>query len=527
MKKRRELIDQIEERLTIRGKSSGYIGLGFLTLLSVLLNLFILLRRGPENVQTGWAFNIGVNLMGSVVCAVIYYCCLQDTAGVGERNPLFLSLLITSGIGMFLAASCWIIQGLSPLAFVNRLANVLLYTNNYVMVFLFWRCELFMLVISEKLERTINRLLQLVLVPMLVIILMNLFVPVLFSVDPAGVYRRTPFFPLIFVMMLPALLGITAGIITTSSTKKEKIIVASFIGLPLIVFLISLVNSEISILEPAMFLSVMIIYLTLINERGKKLAATQTELRTASDIQASMLPHIFPPYPDRKEFNLFASMDPAREVGGDFYDFFLIDQDHLAVLIADVSDKGIPAALFMMSTKILINYRARQGGSPAEILTDINAQIARENESAMFVTIWMGILELSTGHLTCTNAGHEYPAICGQDGVFRIFRDKHGLCVGAMQGIRYRDYELTLQPGDKIFVYTDGVPEANNLDEELYGISRLNDVLNRLVRETPESILAGVRADIDSFADGAKQFDDLTMLCLEYKGRNPERHGDS
>ena len=176
----------------------------------------------------------------------------------------------------------------------------------------------------------------------------------------------------------------------------------------------------------------------------------------------------------------------------------------------------------MMSAKILINYRARQGGTPAEIITDINAQIARDNESKMFITIWMGILDVKTGLLTCTNAGHEYPAICGPDGVFRIFKDKHGLCAGAMENVRYRDYELKLHPGGKIFVYTDGVPEANDPEGEFYGMKRLEEALNRLAKETPENILAGIRKDVDSFMAGARQFDDLTMLCLEYKGsKNP------
>ena len=518
MGKRRKLIEQIENKLTIRRERSGYAGLYFIIAFPVFLLIFIFLR-GSVNMETGWAFNIGVNLMGGFVCAVIYYSCLQDSAGVGKRNPLFLSLLIASGCGMFLSACCWIVQGIAPLAFVNRLGNVLLYTNNYILIFLFWRCELFMLEINERLSRFINNYLLFYLLPVLILILANLFVPVLFRVDEAGVYQRTALFPLIFFLMIPVLLGITFGIITAKSSKKDKIIVGSFVGLPLIMFLITLFDPEISLMEPAVFLSVMIIYLTLIIERGRKLAVTQTELRTATDIQASMLPHIFPPYPEREEFDLFASMAPAREVGGDFYDFFLVDEDHLAMLIADVSDKGIPAALFMMSTKILINYRARQGGSPAEILTDINAQIARDNESKMFVTIWMGILEISTGLLTCTNAGHEYPAVCGQDGVFRIFRDKHGLCAGAMEKIRYRDYEVALHPGAKIFVYTDGVPEANNNEGELYGMNRLEAALNLLAKETPENILAGIRRDIDVFVSGAKQFDDLTMLCLEYKGK--------
>ena len=243
-----------------------------------------------------------------------------------------------------------------------------------------------------------------------------------------------------------------------------------------------------------------------------------TELRTASDIQESMLPNSFPAFPDRTDFDLYASMSPAKEVGGDFYDFFLISPTQLALVIADVSDKGVPAALFMMSSKILLNYRAQMGGSPSEILQAVNAQICRNNKSRMFVTVWLGILDLESGVLTCSNAGHEYPFLRGRDGVFRVFRDKHGLVVGAMAQSRYRDYEIRMEPGDAVFVYTDGVPEANNEGGEFYGLERLDAALNRLSDQDPRHILEGVKADVEAFTGQAKQFDDLTMLCLEYKG---------
>ena len=244
-----------------------------------------------------------------------------------------------------------------------------------------------------------------------------------------------------------------------------------------------------------------------------------TELRTASQIQESMLPSIFPAFPDREDFDLYASMTPAKEVGGDFYDFFLIDDSHLAVLIADVSDKGVPAALFMMSSKILFNYRAQLGGTPSEILTAVNTQICRNNKSKMFVTVWMGILDLDTGILTCSNAGHEYPVIRGEDGVFRVYKDRHGLVVGALARSRYQDYEIQMKPGDAVFVYTDGVPEANNDAGEFYGMERMEQALNRAGDCDPQGVLRSVREDVAAFTGEAKQFDDLTMLCLEYKGK--------
>ena len=242
-----------------------------------------------------------------------------------------------------------------------------------------------------------------------------------------------------------------------------------------------------------------------------------TELSIAAKIQTSVLPSVFPPFPERGEFSLFASMTPAKEVGGDFYDFFLIDDDHLGLVIADVSDKGVPAALFMMSAQNILNYRAQLGGTPSEILTAANVQLCRNNASKMFVTVWLGILELSSGKLTCSSAGHEYPVLC-EGGVFRVLKDRHGLVLGAIEKARYRDYELTLKPGDAIFVYTDGVPEARNAEGTFYGMERLESTLNRLADADPETLLEGVRADVDAFAQGAEQFDDLSMLALRYQG---------
>ena len=211
-------------------------------------------------------------------------------------------------------------------------------------------------------------------------------------------------------------------------------------------------------------------------------------------------------------------MDPAREVGGDFYNFYFVDDDHLALVIGDVSGKGIPAALFMMVTNILISDRTRMGGNPAEILRFVNQEICAHNEAEMFVTVWLGILELSTGKLVAANAGHEYPAIRHADGAFELLRDKHGFVIGGLEGVSYRGYELQLAPGDRIFVYTDGVPEATAPDNTMFGTDRMLAALNEVPTGSPEQILNKVRRAVDDFVKGAEQFDDLTMLCLEYKG---------
>ncbi len=242
------------------------------------------------------------------------------------------------------------------------------------------------------------------------------------------------------------------------------------------------------------------------------------ELSTARQIQKSVLPHIFPPFPDRAEIDLFATMDPAKDVGGDFYDFYFIDEDHLCLVIADVSGKGIPAALFMMLSKRILEDLARQEPTPSTILEKTNDLLCDNNQAEMFVTVWLGILEISTGKLTAANAGHEFPAICKKGGSFELYKDTHGFVVGGMEGVHYKGYDLQLNPGDKLFVYTDGVPEATDGSGEMFGTDRMITALRSCTDNTPEEILQGVKSAVDSFVGDAEQFDDLTMMCLEYKG---------
>ncbi len=245
-----------------------------------------------------------------------------------------------------------------------------------------------------------------------------------------------------------------------------------------------------------------------------------SELRMANRIQESMLPHVFPPFPDRKEFDLFATMNPAREVGGDFYDFFMIDSDHLCLVMADVSGKGVPAALFMMISKTILQSCALLGQSAGAILEKTNESLCANNQADMFVTVWLGILEISTGKISCANAGHEYPAVFSEEKAreFALLKDRHGFVIGGMEGVRYKEYQFTMAPGDKLFVYTDGVPEATNSSEQMFGTERMIQVLNECPNASPKELLQTVKGAVDEFVGNADQFDDLTMLCLEYRG---------
>ena len=259
--------------------------------------------------------------------------------------------------------------------------------------------------------------------------------------------------------------------------------------------------------------------LTAITAEKERIGA---ELELATKLQADMLPNIFPAFPERDDFDIFASMTPAKEVGGDFYDFFLVDDNHLAIVMADVSGKGIPAALFMMMSKILIQNTVMSGKSPGEALTTVNNQICANNREEMFVTVWLGIVDLESGVLTAANAGHEKPIIKMADGDFEFYQDKHGFVIGGMSGINYKEYEIQLQKGSKLFIYTDGVAEATDSNNELYGVERTLDALNSVKDKSPQEILNNVKNSIDEFVGTAPQFDDLTMLCFDFAGIKSE-----
>lgn len=243
------------------------------------------------------------------------------------------------------------------------------------------------------------------------------------------------------------------------------------------------------------------------------------ELDVAAHIQASMLPCIFPAFPERKEIDIYATMDPAKEVGGDFYDFFMVDDRHLAIVMADVSGKGIPAALFMVIGKTLIKDHTTPGRDLGKVFTAVNNLLCEANSEGLFITAFEGVLDFVTGEFNFVNAGHEMPFVCKADGAFEPYKIRPGFVLAGMEGMRYRAGSMILEPGDKIFQYTDGVTEATNIHNELYGMERLEVILNKVKCGTPHEILPAVKADVDEFVGEAPQFDDITMLCLEYKER--------
>ena len=252
----------------------------------------------------------------------------------------------------------------------------------------------------------------------------------------------------------------------------------------------------------------------------------KAQLSLATGIQSDMLIKEFPPFPERNEFHIYASMNPAKEVGGDFYDFFLIDDNQLALVIADVSGKGFPAALFMMRTMLMIQSLATNTDNPALILEKLNKLICKNNDSKMFVTVWLGILDLNTGVLKASNAGHEFPIIKEPGKQFELYKDKHSFVIGGKKKTKYKEYELVLRPGTTLFLYTDGVPEATNSDGIRFQIDNTLDALNKNPNASVDQLINTVATSVSDFVLDAEQFDDLTMLCIEYTGQKDNNNSE-
>ena len=265
-----------------------------------------------------------------------------------------------------------------------------------------------------------------------------------------------------------------------------------------------------------------ILHISQISAEKERISA---ELNVATQIQADMLPRIFPAFPEREEFDIYATMDPAKEVGGDFYDFFLVDEDHLAVVIADVSGKGVPAALFMVIAKTLIKNHAQNQETLASVFTQTNDQLCEGNDAGLFVTAWMGMLEISTGRFTYVNAGHNPPLFKRADGTYEWLKSRPGFVLAGMEGIRYRENTMQMEPGDRLYLYTDGVTEATNSAQELFGEERLLNTLNEETDLTVDQLLHKVKERMEAFVGEAEQFDDITMLGLEYRGKGAGERG--
>ncbi len=487
----------------------------FFTIAVAITNFFMSYQFSDPRLIVG-LFDAGVDAMGAVICAALYYGYMRQE-GVGVEYFRAMNLLVSFGF----LVNLFIYYTLNEPKYIY-ICFALCLTSKFIDLFLILFFYLYLrstLIFKGALAKVAEKLIPVLAVIEGLVLLSNIFYPVTFWINENGMYEYVDNFSWaedVFLVVASVITIIL--IIRCDSPRGQKVAASLFVILPLIEY-VAVLGTFGNAGQYGMVLQALIImYCVIFNDKSSKLAQTESELNLATDIQASMLPSIFPAFPSRKEFDLHATMDPAKEVGGDFYDFFMIDDDHLGMVIADVSGKGVPAALFMMSSMIMISDHARMGGNPAEVLARVNTQIMLTNKTKMFVTVWLAVCEISTGKLTWANAGHEYPMI-NVNGQYELIKDKHGIALGVTKKAKYQNNEMTLKKGDSVFVYTDGVAEATSVKKELFDTDRTLDVLNSMSDGiSQEEVLKGVRKAVDIFVDKAPQFDDITMVGFKYYG---------
>ena len=513
------IMRKLEQILFQKNKKVIYACLYFMLFISVAGFSFQFIR-GFDGMQPDWTLSTGIEMIGIAICSVLCYSCVQSMESVEDHVAVFIPQLIVCALALFFDEMAWLVQGLPEYHFINALVNALLHIMYHALGLLFFLYIQKNLNYKSLLTEITNNLFVFAFYIFTILNILDIFFPIFFKVDSKGVYARASLYEWkssIYVIIIPAYIEM---MIKSKANLKTKVISNTLVVFPVLAEIVTRFHFGISLKPAAILVAIVLNFGVLISEREKKFAVTKNELGIASKIQTSLLPNIFPAFPDRTDFDIYAVTIPAKEVGGDFYDFFMVDDTHFAILMADVSDKGIGAALFMTIAKIIIKTRAQMGGSPAEIIEYADKRINEKNEAGLFVTVWFAIIDLETGHVECCNAGHDYPAFMLGNTEYKIEKDIHGMPVAFMRDMTFPEYSFELNDGDRIFLYTDGILDAKTTGGERYEKDRLLATLNAHKFSDDKAIIMSVRDSVTNFIGVEPQFDDMTMLSFTYHKKN-------
>ena len=466
-----------------------------------------------SRIQT-FLFDCGVDTFGALVSAGLYYGCMkQEGEGTGAFRTLTLFVSV-SFIVNYLFYFTTGIPGQTGYPFMFAMLSKLF---DLLMIFFFYQYVRSTLDFEGKLAMWAKKGIPILLVIESLVILSNIFCPTTFFINAQGFYQSTDIYFIEDIYLIVTSVITAILIFKCKHPANHKIAGLTFIFPPLVNYILNKGTFGNASQYGMILVSLIIMYCIIFNEKNSKLAAAQTELNMASRIQTDALPPVAPEFPEHPNINLRGSMYTAREVGGDFFDYFIIDEDRICFLVADVSGKGTPAALFMMTSKTMIKDYALILESTSEIFTAVNYRLCENNEAGMFATSWIGILNTRTMTLQYTNAGHNYPMIQRKGQPCEEIRQNHGLFLGGLEYTRYKQEEIRLEPGDRILLYTDGIVEAHAKKKNLYGTKRLQQVLDDTRNCPGEQVLERIFDDVNNFAAGVPQFDDITMVILTIK----------
>ena len=459
-------------------------------------------------------FDAGVDSIGALFSAALFFGCMkQNGNGIGYLRSLIVFVSACFAVNEAILFTVGVPER-STVCFVLCLVSKLL---DLAMIYFFYSYVKVTLGFDGKLARLTDKIVPVLLALQTLVLLSNVFYPTTFCLDEAGVYQTTAFSFAEDIYLAVTSLLTAVLIIMSHNPRNQKAAALTFILFPLVEYVLMEGQFGNASQYGMVLMSLIIMYCVIFIDKSKTLASTQTDLRIASKIQADALPPAAPEFENFPGIVLRGSMNTAKEVGGDFYDYFPIDENRICFLIADVSGKGTPAALFMMTAKTMIKDYALTKDTTSEIFTAVNARLCENNDEGMFATAWIGILDKRTMLLQYTNAGHNYPVLQRKGQPCELIEKVHGLFLAGMEFTRYKQSELTLEPGDRLLLYTDGVTEAHDRENALYGTDRLEKILESTKDAPGEKALESILADISAYADGVPQFDDITMVVLTVK----------
>ena len=503
---------QNEKRRKLK-ESAAIFGLVF-TIASAVFIIALSRSFFAEARLTDRLFDAGVDSVGALFCAALFFGCMkQDGSGIGYLRGLIVMVSACFAVNEAMYVTLGVPEQRTvcfALCLVSKLLDLL-------MIYLFYSYVKVTLGFEGKLARLADKIIPVLLAMQVLVLFSNIFTPITFYLDDAAMYQPTAFSQAedIYLAITSILTAIL--ILMSHNPPTQKAAALTFILFPLVQYALLEGRFGNASQYGVVLMSLIIMYCVIFIDKSKTLASTQTDLLIASKIQADALPPAEPEFEHFPELVLRGSMNTAKEVGGDFYDYFPIDENRLCFLIADVSGKGTPAALFMMTAKTMIKDYALTKETTSEIFTAVNARLCENNEEGMFATAWIGIVDTRTMTLQYTNAGHNFPVLQRKGHPCERMEKTHGLFLGGMEYTRYKQDEITLKPGDRLLLYTDGVTEAHSRDHSIYGTDRLEQIVED-TRDAPgERVLASILEDIRAFADGAAQFDDITMVVLTIK----------
>ncbi|MBQ3789598.1 MAG: serine/threonine-protein phosphatase [Lachnospiraceae bacterium] len=491
--------------------------------LTLILAVILMMHLGHvDQLKPLRAMNVGLDLIGMVIGFVILIACYFDLQRTGVDYRFFRYLVQVTIVGLFTDQGAWMLMDKPELWMWNLLDNTVFFLVMPAAVYFFWRYVTQIIGREDRWVRKAEYWIRIGFIIENLVCIANIGGGYFFTVDRQGVYRRGPFFNLHMLYIIVMGVVTVALIISRRRhlTRRQIIALAIYLGTPGPVIILSIMIYGLSLNYIVCMIDTLVMYCILNVEQSRERLAAEQELATAASIQAGVLPHVFPLFPDRTDFHVHAFIQPAREVGGDLYDVFLTDESHVAFVIGDVAGKGVPAALFMVIAKTLIREQLISTRAPGEAVTRANRALCENNEVDMFVTVWVGLLDLENGHVRFVNAGHNRPVLTaadrGKDVAF-LSGGEPQLVLGWVEDMVYEDEEIVLSPGDRIFLYTDGVTEAQDENAGFLGDVRLLAFMREYRGESVTRKIERIRDAIAAFRGSADQFDDITMLELEYR----------